>query len=259
MILPIQHTVRGRLIEAVGRLYGIPPDDPALAAIAVEMPRRAARSAISPCRSRSSSRAGCARRRAPSRRRSPPRSARSRASRASRPRRTATSTSSSTAGPRSRAGWPSAQAPPSDRRRQDHRRAHGDQPEQGGAHRPSAQRRARRRVRPAASLPGPHGRDPELHRRHRRPGRGRRGRLPRARSTRRSTRSATIADAGRFDYYCWDLYARVTEWYEEDKERLKIRADGAPRHRARRQRHRRPRRTSSPTASSAAICGRCGG
>ena len=33
----------------------------------------------------------------------------------------------------------------------------------------------------------------------------------------------TIADAGRFDYYCWDLYARVTEWYEEDKERLKVR------------------------------------
>ena len=32
-----------------------------------------------------------------------------------------------------------------------------------------------------------------------------------------------IADAGRFDYYCWDLYARVTEWYEADPERLKIR------------------------------------
>src|SRR6266545_6603247 len=32
-----------------------------------------------------------------------------------------------------------------------------------------------------------------------------------------------IADAGRFDYYCWDLYARVTEWYEEDEDRLKIR------------------------------------
>ena len=32
-----------------------------------------------------------------------------------------------------------------------------------------------------------------------------------------------IADAGRFDYYCWDLYARVTEWYEADKERLTIR------------------------------------
>ena len=33
-----------------------------------------------------------------------------------------------------------------------------------------------------------------------------------------------LADAARFDYYCWDLYARVTEWYEQDKERLKIRA-----------------------------------
>ena len=32
-----------------------------------------------------------------------------------------------------------------------------------------------------------------------------------------------LADAGRFDYQCWDLYARVTEWYEGDKERLKIR------------------------------------
>jgi arginyl-tRNA synthetase len=33
-----------------------------------------------------------------------------------------------------------------------------------------------------------------------------------------------IADTTRFDYYCWDLYARVTEWYEADKERLKIRS-----------------------------------
>lgn len=30
--------------------------------------------------------------------------------------------------------------------------------------------------------------------------------------------------AVRFDYYCWDLYARVTEWYEADKTRLQIRA-----------------------------------
>ena len=29
----------------------------------------------------------------------------------------------------------------------------------------------------------------------------------------------------RFDYYCWDLYARVTEWYEADKVRLQVRAD----------------------------------
>jgi arginyl-tRNA synthetase len=33
-----------------------------------------------------------------------------------------------------------------------------------------------------------------------------------------------VAASGRFDYYCWDLYARVTEWYEQDKERLRIRA-----------------------------------
>jgi len=28
----------------------------------------------------------------------------------------------------------------------------------------------------------------------------------------------------RFDYYCWDLYARVSQWYEQDKQNLKIRA-----------------------------------
>ena len=33
-----------------------------------------------------------------------------------------------------------------------------------------------------------------------------------------------VADTTRFDFYCWDLYARVTEWYEADRERLKIRA-----------------------------------
>jgi arginyl-tRNA synthetase len=33
-----------------------------------------------------------------------------------------------------------------------------------------------------------------------------------------------IADSTRFDFHCWHLYARVTDWYEADKERLKIRA-----------------------------------
>ncbi len=33
-----------------------------------------------------------------------------------------------------------------------------------------------------------------------------------------------LAETTRFDYYCWDLYARVTEWYDGDKERLKVRA-----------------------------------
>jgi arginyl-tRNA synthetase len=32
-----------------------------------------------------------------------------------------------------------------------------------------------------------------------------------------------IAARPRFDYYCWDLYARVTEWYQEDKTRLEVR------------------------------------
>jgi arginyl-tRNA synthetase len=33
-----------------------------------------------------------------------------------------------------------------------------------------------------------------------------------------------IAATTRFDYYCWDLYARVTEWYAADKDRLRIRS-----------------------------------
>jgi arginyl-tRNA synthetase len=28
----------------------------------------------------------------------------------------------------------------------------------------------------------------------------------------------------RFDYYCWDLYARVSQWYEQDKQNLEVRA-----------------------------------
>jgi arginyl-tRNA synthetase len=33
-----------------------------------------------------------------------------------------------------------------------------------------------------------------------------------------------VAATTRFDFYCWDLYARVTEWYGEDKARLEVRA-----------------------------------
>ncbi len=33
-----------------------------------------------------------------------------------------------------------------------------------------------------------------------------------------------IAATTRFDYYCWDLYSKVTEWYDGDKARLEIRA-----------------------------------
>src|SRR5258705_1252790 len=34
-----------------------------------------------------------------------------------------------------------------------------------------------------------------------------------------------IADTTQFDYYCWDLYARVTEWYGQDKERFAVRSE----------------------------------
>jgi arginyl-tRNA synthetase len=33
-----------------------------------------------------------------------------------------------------------------------------------------------------------------------------------------------VAASTRFDYYCWDLYSRVTEWYEEQREHLEARA-----------------------------------
>ena len=32
-----------------------------------------------------------------------------------------------------------------------------------------------------------------------------------------------IADATRFDYYCWDLYSRVTAWYDESRDHLDAR------------------------------------
>ena len=34
----------------------------------------------------------------------------------------------------------------------------------------------------------------------------------------------TLAHQPRFDYYCWDLYARVSQWYEQDKQNLQARA-----------------------------------
>ena len=36
---------------------------------------------------------------------------------------------------------------------------------------------------------------------------------------------ALMASTPRFDYYCWDLYARVSQWYEQDKENLKVRLE----------------------------------
>ena len=38
------------------------------------------------------------------------------------------------------------------------------------------------------------------------------------------TQIEALAAAPRFDYYCWDLYARVSHWYEEDESNLQARA-----------------------------------
>ncbi|HYM06343.1 MAG TPA: arginine--tRNA ligase, partial [Terriglobales bacterium] len=34
-----------------------------------------------------------------------------------------------------------------------------------------------------------------------------------------------LARQPRFDYYCWDLYARVSQWYEQDKKNLQARIE----------------------------------
>jgi arginyl-tRNA synthetase len=36
---------------------------------------------------------------------------------------------------------------------------------------------------------------------------------------------AVLARQARFDYYCWDLYARVSQWYAQDKQHLQARAE----------------------------------
>ena len=179
MILPVHDVLRARLQAVLTTEFGLSPGD--VPPIVIDYPPKRALGDLAR-RWRSSWRAGCARRRAPSRRRSPPPSDRSRACRASRPRRTATSISFWT-GPRfSARGSPDALAAAPSSRRQDHRRAHGHQPEQGGAHRPPPELRARRHARSRAAVPRRPRRGAELHRRHRRPGGRRRRGLPRARA-----------------------------------------------------------------------------
>ena len=63
----------------------------------------------------------------------------------------------------------------------------------------------------------------------------------------------TIADTTRFDYYCWDLYSRVTEWYDGQADRLAVRARDAARPRRRAATRPPISAPSSPIASSAAI------
>jgi arginyl-tRNA synthetase len=37
--------------------------------------------------------------------------------------------------------------------------------------------------------------------------------------------TASVAEARPFDYFCWDLYAQVSQWYEANKENLQARRD----------------------------------
>ena len=51
-----------------------------------------------------------------------------------------------------------------------------------------------------------------------------------------------LAAQPRFDYYCWDLYARVSQWYEQDKQNLQMRLKTLHEIEAGRQRDGRDRR-----------------
>ena len=51
-----------------------------------------------------------------------------------------------------------------------------------------------------------------------------------------------LADSTRFDYYCWDLYARVTEWTRGRQGEVDPSREDAARHRTRRERSGRYRR-----------------
>ena len=117
-----------------------------------------------------------------------------------------------------RLGRPGAAAPgPRDRR------AHVDQPEQGRAHRPPAQRLPRRHVR---APPPPPRRSTSASRTTSTTPACRSRTSSSASSTSRERRSPTSrAIDGRFDYYCWDLYARVGDFYAADPARKKLQAE----------------------------------
>jgi arginyl-tRNA synthetase len=46
-----------------------------------------------------------------------------------------------------------------------------------------------------------------------------------AKKSRAEIEALIAGSEGRFDYYCWDLYAKVSQWYEADKENLQARRD----------------------------------
>ena len=206
MILPIHTLVRSRMAEAVSRLYGLPADDPVLTAIPVEpAPRRALGDLAVPLAFELARRL----RKAP----------RAIAQEIVGALGTIDGFSRIEAAPNGyvnffldRPVWMrqwltprSASAASGGKAIVEHTAINPNKAAHIGHLRNAALGDT---LRAPAAISGTPGRNSELHRRYRRPGRRCRGRLPRARSTRRSTRCSAIADAGKFDYYCWDLYAR---------------------------------------------------
>ena len=162
MILPLHQLVRRRIAEAVARLYSIDASDAVLAEISVEVPPNRALGDLAVPLAFTMAR----------RLRKAPRviaqeiAAAIGAAGGIHPRRSRAKRVHQLL-PRSRpfclpAGFAGTRRP-SLRKRQSDRRAHRHQSEQGGAHRSPAQRRARRRVRPADAVSGARRRDPELH------------------------------------------------------------------------------------------------
>ena len=96
------------------------------------------------------------------------------------------------------------------------------QSEQSRAHRTPAQRHSRRHVCSAAAFRGQGSGCSELHRQHRSAS-CRRGCWLSAHRKKSRAEIEALAAAPRFDYVCWDLYARVSQWYEQDKANLKVR------------------------------------
>ena len=223
MILPVQRIVRTRIAEAVSALYGIAPDDPALAAIVVDVPPRRALGDLAVPLAFELAR----------RLRKAPRDHR--------------------AGDRRTLGTDGRRLPGSRRPE----RLHQFLPRSGAPSRRLAEPRRRRRQppppkRPSSSTPPSTRTRPRTSATCATP----RSATPsagcsatwdawsrsRTTSTTPASRSPTSPSASasskartspafapspirtRFDYYCWDLYARVTEWYEADKDRLTIRS-----------------------------------
>ena len=251
MILPVQRIVRTRIAEAVATLYGVAPDDPALAAIVVDIPpRRALGDLAVPLAFELARRL----------RKAPRVIAQEIVATARRRRRVR----ADRGGERLHQLLPRSRPPsrrlarrrgaPAPRRLGEktiveHTAINPNKAAHIGHLRNAALGDAFGRL---LRYLGRDGRDPELHRRHRRPGRRRRGRLPRARGQGPRRRPADR----RHHPLRLLLLGPLRAGHRVVRGRQGAPAHplgGAARHRARRQRDGGDRRSSSPIASSGAI------